>query len=64
LTAVALPYVEMGRRAVANLINQVVCVEAAPVVHHVLATIVVRRGSTARPNPTGHRLPQLPLSAA
>jgi LacI family transcriptional regulator len=64
LTTVARPYIEMGRLAVANLLDQIVRVEPAAVVHHVLATTVVRRGSTAPPAPAGRRLGQGPLSAA
>jgi LacI family transcriptional regulator len=64
LTAVALPYREMGCRAVANLLDQVVRVEPASVVQQVLATTLLRRGSTAPPNPAGRRRRQAPLSAA
>jgi LacI family transcriptional regulator len=64
LTAVALPYAEMGRLAVANLLDQVVRVEPASVIQHVLPTAVVRRGSTAPPGPAGRRSRHVPLSAA
>jgi LacI family transcriptional regulator len=49
LTAVALPYADMGRWAVANLVGQIVSADPPPVLHHVLATTVVRRGSTGPP---------------